>query len=203
VNPYAASLNSKEVLLMAKSPEEIKAGMIAGLSEKTGKSMEEWLKIVKSSGLSSHKEIMVLLKGKHGLTHGYANLIALGSLQSDSHTSDNPDALVEVQYAGAKAALRPIYDKLLKAIKGFGKDIEVSPKKAYVSLRRGKQFAIIQPSTATRLDVGINLKGSKPTERLETSGSFNAMVTHRVRIATIDDVDKELLAWLKEAYDVA
>jgi hypothetical protein len=79
----------------------------------------------------------------------------------------------------------------------------VSPKKAYVSIRRSKQFAIIQPSTATRLDVGINLKGTKPTGRLEASGSFNAMVTHRVRVATIDDVDKELLGWLKQAYEAA
>jgi hypothetical protein len=188
---------------MAKSPEEMKANMIAGLRDKTGKSMEEWLKIVRASGLSTHKEIMKLLKEKHGLTHGYANLIALGSLNSDSHTSDDPAALVDAQYAGAKAALLPIYNELLKAIKGFGKDVEVSPKKAYVSLRRSKQFAIIQPSTASRLDVGINLKGTDPAGRLEASGSFNAMVTHRVRVTSLDDVDKELLAWLKKAYEAA
>jgi hypothetical protein len=188
---------------MAKSPQEMKAAMISGLRDKTGKSMEEWLKIVKASALSTHKEIMKLLKEKHSLTHGYANLIALGALQSDSHTSEDPESLVQAQYAGAKAALQPIYDKLLKAIMGFGKDIEVSPKKAYVSLRRGKQFAIIQPSTATRLDVGINLKGTAPTVRLEVSGSFNAMATHRVRVTAPDEVDKELLAWLKKAYEAA
>jgi predicted transport protein len=189
---------------MAKSPEEMKATMIAGLREKTGKSLEEWLKLVQSHGLVKHKEIMNLLKEKHGLGHGYANLIALNALQSDSHTSDDPDSLIDAQYAGAKNGLRPIYDKLLKAIKGFGKDVDVSPKKAYVSLRRSKQFAIIQPSTATRLDVGINLKkGTEPTDRLEASGSFNSMVSHRVRVATIDDIDKELLAWLKKAYEAA
>ena len=188
---------------MAKSPQEMKAAMIAGLKEKTGKSMEEWLKIIKSSGLSKHKEFMVLLKEGHGLTHSYANLIALGSLGSDSHTSENPEALVEAQYKGPKAALKPIYDKLLTGIKKFGKDVEVSPKKAYVSFRRGKQFAIIQPSTATRLDVGINLKHVEPTHRLEASGSFNTMLTHRVRVTSIDEVDKELLAWLKKAYEAA
>jgi predicted transport protein len=99
--------------------------------------------------------------------------------------------------------LRPIYDRLLAAITKFGSDIEVSPKKAYVSLRRGKQFAIVQPSTATRLDVGINLKGVEPTERLEASGSFNAMLSHRVRLSTVAEVDRELLAWLKKAYEAA
>ncbi len=110
---------------------------------------------------------------------------------------------MDSQYAGAKAALRPIYDKILAAIKKFGKDIEISPKKAYVSLRRSKQFAIVQPSTSARVDVGINLKGTKPTGRLEASGSFNAMFSHRVRVSTPADVDKELVGSLKQAYEAS
>jgi hypothetical protein len=188
---------------MAKSPEEIKAAMIAGLREKTGKSLEEWLKILRASKLAKHKEFMSLLKEKHGLTHGFANMIALQALQSDSHTAGDVDALVDAQYAGAKAGLRPIYDSLLAAVRKFGADVEASPKKAYVSLRRSKQFAIIQPSTATRIDVGINLKGTAPCGRLEASGSFNAMVSHRVRVSSANEVDKELLGWLRKAYDAS
>ena len=138
-----------------------------------------------------------------GLTHGFANMIALQALESDSHTSDDTDSLVAAQYSGGKAGLRPIYDKLLEAIGKFGKDVEVSPKKAYVSLRRRKQFAIIQPSTATRVDVGINLADMPTTERLEKSGSFNAMVSHRVRLSAPSEIDKELLGWLKKAYDAS
>ena len=85
----------------------------------------------------------------------------------------------------------------------FGNDIEIAPKKAYVSLRRNKQFALIQPSTKTRVDIGINLKGREPAGRLEASGSFNAMVSHRVRVAGVDEVDEELLGWLRAAYDAA
>jgi len=188
---------------MAKSPEEMKAAMIAGLRDKTGKSLEEWLKILRSSKLSRHKEFMTLLKTEHGLTHGFANMIALQALASDSHTATDTDALVEAQYAGAKSVLRPIYDAVLAAVRKFGKDVEASPKKAYVSLRRNKQFAIIQPSTATRVDVGINLKGVPPSGRLEASGSFNAMVSHRVRVADLAEVDAELLKWLKVAYDAS
>jgi hypothetical protein len=188
---------------MAKSPEEMKAAMIAGLREKTGKSLEEWLAILRASKRSKHKEFMELLKKDHGVTHGFANMIALQALQTDSHTAADADALVVAQYAGAKAALRPIYDAVLAAVGKFGKDIEVSPKKAYVSLRRNKQFAILQPSTATRVDVGINLKGAEPAGRLEASGSFNAMVTHRVRLSQPGEVDRELVAWLKQAYDAS
>jgi len=188
---------------MAKSPEEMKAAMIAGLRDKTGKSLEEWLQILRSSGLSKHKEFVMLLKNEHGVTHGFANMIALQALQTDSQTATDTGALVDAQYAGAKAGLRPIYDALLAAIRKFGKDVEVSPKKAYVSLRRNKQFAIIQPSTAIRVDVGINLKGVMPAGRLEASGSFNAMVSHRVRVSTLNEVDAELLGWLKQAYQAS
>ena len=99
--------------------------------------------------------------------------------------------------------MRPIYDAIVKAVHGFGPDVVVAPKKAYVSLRRGKQFAIIQPSTKTRVDVGINLKGVAPGKRLEASGSFNSMVTHRVRLAGAGEVDAQMIAWLKQAYDAS
>jgi len=78
----------------------------------------------------------------------------------------------------------------------FGEGVEIAPKNAYISLRCSKQFAIIQPSTKTRVDLGINLKGTEPEGRLEASGSFYAMVSHRVQITDSKDVDDELNQWL-------
>ena len=178
--------------------------MIDGLKGKTGKTLEAWQQIVSASGKAKHGEIVNWLKGEHGVTHGYANLIAHLSLKSDagSMTAGGED-LVAAQYSGAKSGLRPIYDALAAAINAFGADVELAPKKQYVSARRSKQFAIIQPSTATRVDVGLNLKGEPTTARLEASGSFNSMVTHRVRVAGPKDVDAQLLKWLRKAYDGA
>lgn len=184
---------------MAKSPEEMAAAMIANLKEKTGKTLPQWLKVVKQSKLEKHGQIVKLLKSEHEVTHGFANMIAHQYLDSLKPQDDTEDPVAS-QYSGPKAELKPVYDAIIKAVARFGKDIEISPKKSYVSLRRSKQFAIVQPSTKTRVDVGINLKGDEPTERLEASGSFNAMVSHRVRLSSKDDVDKELIAWLKEAY---
>jgi predicted transport protein len=110
---------------------------------------------------------------------------------------------VAAQYQGDKAALRPLYDRLVAEVQRFGDDVELSAKKTYVSLRRSKQFAILQPSTKTRFDVGINLKGVKAEGRLEASGSFNAMVSHRVRVEKASDIDAALIGWLKQAYDAA
>jgi len=186
---------------MAKSPEEMTASMIANIPEKTGKTLPQWLKITKASKLSKHGEIVKLLKSEHGVTHGFANLIAHKTLEAvGGGTAVGGDDLVGQQYAGPKADLKPIYDALIAATAKFGKDVEIAPKKAYVSLRRSKQFAIIQPSTKTRVDVGINLKGVAPSGRLEKSGSFNAMVSHRVRVEDKKDVNRELIGWLKEAY---
>jgi hypothetical protein len=189
---------------MAKSPEEAMQSMIAGLEARTGKSLEQWLTLVRRSRLARHGEIVALLKGEHGLGHGYANLVAHQALGSDSLSAAAAGTdLVAEQYSGAKASLRPIYDKLAAAVGRFGRDVELSPKKTYVSLRRSKQFALVQPSTATRVDVGIQLKGAPPKGRLEAAGSFNAMVSHRVRVASPAEVDAELLAWLRQAYELA
>ena len=189
---------------MAKTPEEMAASMVANLKESTGKTLEQWHRVAKASGLSKHGEIVKHLKGEHGMTHGYANLVVHTFLNDTSAiTGEGGEDLVEAQYAGKKADLKPIYSALIDAVKKLGKDVEISPKKTYVSLRRSKQFALIQPSTATRIDVGLNLKGEAVTRRLERSGSFNAMVSHRVRVENKADVDAELRGWLKKAYDAS
>ncbi len=187
---------------MAKSPEAMAATMIANLKEKTGKTLQQWLPIVKAAKLEKHGQIVKFLKTDHGLTHGFANLIGHEALKQ-GQAAATTDSLVDAQYAGPKNDLRPIYDAILKAIKKFGRDVEEAPKKAYVSFRRNKQFAIVQPSTKTRVDVGINLKGHPADGRLENSGSFNTMVSHRVRIESVKDVDKQLIGWLKQAYESA
>lgn len=179
------------------SPEEMAASMLANLPEKTGKSLQDWHKILSESALEKHGQLVNLLKKEHGVTHGFANLIVSRYLQPAPSSGTD---LVAEQYAGAKADLQPIYDALIKAVGKFGKNVEIAPKKTYVSLRHARQFGLIQPSTKTRIDVGLNLPGVKATRRLEKSGSFNAMVTHRVRVTDLGQVDEQLVGWLEEAY---
>jgi predicted transport protein len=184
------------------SPEQAAQKMIDNLKANTGKDLSHWIKVVNKSGLGKHGEIVKMLKTDHGFTHGYATLVAHKAKQSDAGSSADDD-LITAQYSGPKESLKPIYDSLMKEISKFGKDVELAPKKAYVSIRRKKQFAIIQPSTKTRVDVGINLKGTDPKGRLEESGSFNIMVSHRVKVENKSEVNKELIGWLKKAYEEA
>ncbi len=186
---------------MGKSPQEMVASMIRNLKDNTGKDLDEWIADARKSGLHKHGELVKFLKTDHGITHGYANLIAHKTLEHDAQSGGNVSDPVDQQYAGPKSGLRPIYDRLIDTVKSFGDDVEISPKKMYVSIRRNKQFAIIQPSTATRVDLGVNLKGREPSGILEASGSFNAMVTHRIRLEKTSAVDGEVVRWLKDAYD--
>lgn len=185
------------------TPEEMAASMIQNLPEKTGKDLEAWRKIVADSGLEKHGQIVKMLKSEHGVSHGYANLIAHEARRTAaSHSAD--EDLMAAQYSGPKADLTAIRDALLTRVTAFGDDVEIAPKKTYASLRRNKQFAIVQPSTKTRVDVGINLGEDHPTtDRLEASGSFNSMVSHRVRVTEVAQVDDELVGWLREAYEEA
>lgn len=187
---------------MAKSPAEMEAAMVANFPEKTGKPLEQWLALAKKKALAKHGEIVAWLKDEHGMGHGFANLVAHRHLNPPD-TAPAGDDLVAAQYAGKKEALKPLYEKLAAAVAKFGADVVLEPKKAYVSLRRNKQFGLIQPSTATRLDVGIHLKGVAPSARLEASGSFSAMVSHRVRVESAAQIDAELLGWLKQAYQAS
>jgi hypothetical protein len=187
---------------MAKSPEEMANAMISNMKDKTGKTLEQWIAIARKTGAVKHGEIVKLLKSDHGMTHGFANLVALKTLKSDAGSVSETTDLVAAQYAGDKAALQPIYDALIKAAKSCG-EVEVAPKKAYVSLRHSKQFAIIQPSTKTRVDLGLNIKGEPAKGRLEDSGNFNSMVSHRIRLEKAADVDKDVKAWIKLAWSAA
>lgn len=173
--------------------------MIANLPVKTGRSLDEWFVVLDAYPYEKHGEGMTFLKTGHGLSHGFANLIVARHRARGAAPASSAD-LVDAQYAGAKQGLRPVYERLIAAVREFGDDVQVSPKKTAVSLRRNKQFAVIEAASAVRVQLGINLRDADPTERLRAAGG---MYTHRVDVRSLDEVDAELLGWMREAYDLA
>lgn len=170
--------------------------MIENMPEKTGKSLDEWIKILKTKSFKKHSEAVKFLKTEHDVTHGFANTIVTLSKQDD--TSDKE--LITAQYEG-KESLIPIYDELISYAKSLGDDVTITPKKTTVSVIRKHQFILIKPATKTRIDLGFKLKDTPTTDRLEDSGPFGTMCTHRVRLTDVGDVDNELKGWIKEAYE--
>lgn len=172
--------------------------MIDNMPAKTGKSLSEWKLELKTKQFAKHSEAVKFLKEEHNVTHGFANTIVTLSKEE----SETPDDLVTIQYKG-KEDLKPIYGKLIATVKELGSDVVITPKKGSVSIIRKKQFVLIKPATKTRIDLGFKLKGKELTERLENSGPFGSMCTHRVRISSLDEIDSELENWMKEAYEKA
>ncbi|MBN1449369.1 MAG: DUF4287 domain-containing protein [Bacteroidetes bacterium] len=177
--------------------------MIDNMPEKTGRALDEWFQAISAAGAEAHGDIMKLLKGGHSVSHGYANTISILYRQKTDGGAPSGGDLIDAQFAGAKSGLRPLYDALIAEVRKFGSDVEIEPKKTYVSLRRSKQFAIVQPATKDRIDLGLNLKGVDATERLEGGTVFSGMCTHRVRITAKKDIDAQLRSWLKQAYEQA
>jgi predicted transport protein len=182
-------------------PEDAVQTQINNIAKKSGKPFEHWVKLVQASGLDKAKAIIEFLKANHGFGYGDANLVALTALKSGTASGKSGDALTDEQYAGNKAALKPIYDKVVAAVQKFGDDVELAPKKTYISLRRSKQFGCVQPMSS-RVDIGLNLKGVEPAGRLEVSKS-NGMFTHVIKVSSTNEVDADLIAFLKRAYDEA
>jgi hypothetical protein len=178
--------------------DDATATMIANFPARTGRPLDEWVELVKASGKARHGEIMTFLKTDHGMSHGFANFVALTALKPDAAASG--DDLVDAMYSGSKASLRPLHDAAIEAATAFGSDVELAPKKAYVSLRRKKQFATMGPGPGGRLEIGMNLRDVEPGGRLEAT---TGMCSHRVRIASRDELDAELLGWLRKAYEGA
>jgi hypothetical protein len=179
---------------------------LTNIQTRTGKRLDELHAILQQSGLTKHSEIRAMFQRDLGLGYGDANMLAQALRKTDAEGSnaaqvETPDDVVNALYTGAKADLRPIHDRLMAEMTQFGA-FEIAPKKGYLSLRRKKQFAMIGPATNTRVEVGLNMKGVDATTRLAEMPS-GGMCNYKVKVADVSEVDAELIAWIKRAYESA
>ena len=183
--------------------------VIAGMKQKTGRTIEEWIEYVNRAGQPSEKERREWLKAKHGLGTNYCWWIAERS--AGKGDDGNPETYlkqaeqyVEKMFSGSKAGLRPLFDALVKLGRGMGPDVKVCPCQTIVPLYRNHVFAQIKPSTNTRIDLGFALKNTKVPKRLIDTGGFakKDRITHRIEISWPKDIDDEVKRWLRVAYDM-
>lgn len=190
-------------------PTAASLNQLRNIQTKTGKSIAELHSLLDGTGLAKHGEKRTWLIDNVGLGYGDANAV-VGAQGKDLSALDGsaPPAAsapagdpLDAVYTGAKAALRPVHDAVIAAVEAFG-DYEMAPKKAYVSLRRKKQFAMVGPATQKLVEVGLNAKGLPPSPRLKDMPA-GGMCQYTVRIGSPDEVDAELVGWLRAAYDSA
>lgn len=179
---------------------------LTNIQAKTGQTLDQLRATLRQSGLTKHGEIRAMFQRDLELGYGDANMLTRALLAMDGEGTNSaqaaaPDNPADSLYAGAKATLRPIHDRLMAEIAQLG-DFEVAPKKSYLSLRRKKQFAMVGPATNTRVEVGLNMKGVAGTARLIEMPS-GGMCQYKVNLTDVAEVDTELLAWVKRAYESA
>jgi hypothetical protein len=182
---------------------------VAELTQKTGRSLEEWVALVKNSGPKTEKDRREWLKREHGLGTNSAWWIAERAEGKGLEATDPKAYLraaekyVEDMFAGSKAPLLPVYDALLKLGLSMGGDVKACPCQTIVPLYRNHVFAQIKPATRTRIDMGFAL-GARPAEgRLIDTGGYakKDRITHRIPISAVEEIDGEVRKWMRAAYD--
>lgn len=192
---------------MPNSPQDMMRAVIANLPAKTGRGFDEWVALTREQaidqlGMSKNGEVVDWLKREYGLGHSTAFILAAEALKPADYVAPTDEQLIEAQYAGAKAALRPIFERVLAYVMTLGDDVRIETRQSYVAFARAKQFALIQPSTKTRVDLGLVLSDVAPSGRLAASTNFGSgSINRRVALATPADVDAEIENWLRHAHD--
>jgi hypothetical protein len=176
------------------------------IQAQTGKTPQDFRVLAEEKGLLKEGvktgQIVSWLKEDYGLGQGHAMAIVLTLRNATQPRLSGAEKIAKL-FKGEKARWREPYEALLARIGKFGPDVTASPTNSYISiLRNGEKLAVVQV-TSGRLDIGIKLKGEEPTGRFEAAGAWNSMVTHRVRISDPDQIDAEVIARLKQAYDAA
>ena len=181
------------------------ATQLANIEKRSGKRLEELVRLLDASGAQKFGERRDYLKRELGMGHGDANAVVAYAAQKAAGTppagSASPAAAVDEIYSGKKAHLRPLHDALIAKIDGFG-DYEIAPKKGYVSLRRKKQFAMVGPATRDSVEIGLNAKDLPAHARLKVQPR-GSMCSATTRISSAAEVDVLLKGWLRQAYDAA
>jgi hypothetical protein len=174
------------------------------LIERTGKTLGEWAEITRTTGPSDKKARIAWLKSRHGMGSNYAEWIAMSADGSDEHDPEayDPEGLVAKQYAGAKADLKPIYDRLLTLAMSLGDDVSATPCATYVPVRRKFAFAQIKPTTRTRIDLALALGPTRVPKRVAATDGLakGDRMTHQIAISSLAEVDDEVEKWLRAAY---
>ena len=185
---------------------------IVELKLKTGRSLDEWLRHIKSAGPPNEKSRREWLKSAYGLGTNSACWLAEKSLGNAlGLADDSPETYlaacptyVDRMYAGAKAELRPIHDELVRLAREIGDEVRICPCTTIVPLYRNHVFAEIKPATNRRIDLGFALGEEPFTSRLvDTSGrATKNRITHKVALTSLADIDLQVKRWLREAYEL-
>ncbi|MFC5818559.1 DUF5655 domain-containing protein [Nonomuraea harbinensis] len=187
---------------MALSGAEMLVRVAASLPDKTGKSLEEWVASVGESGLDplDQRAVRQWLKSEHGLTKPQQEAVAIAAAKEAGWSEPTADDHLAAQYDGSRQGLKPIYEALVEAATGLGGDVTLEVRANFVAVNRKRQFAAIQPATASRMDLGLRFTDPPADKRLKQA-TAPGQSTHKLGLTAVEQVDDEVRALLRQAYE--
>jgi predicted transport protein len=188
--------------MTAAGPERMMAGLTASMKERTGRTLEEWVALVEAMGPDplDQRAVRRWLRDEHGVPQNSQWAIADAAARAAGWVAPTVEEYIEGQYQGAKKHLRPIFERLREEIEALGEDIRAEGRATYTPFVRRRQFAAVQGATRTRVDVGLRYTEPPASELLRPADS-PGQATHRLSLTSVDQVDDEVRALLRAAYE--
>lgn len=106
---------------------------------------------------------------------------------------------VDSHFTGKPEKVRVLFDKLVDEVKGFG-SVRLDAVKSEVLLGNKSHFAAVQVRRGW-LTVSFVLDRLVSDPRITWSMELTgASFEHKVKVERLEDIDEQLLGWLKEVY---
>jgi hypothetical protein len=185
----------------ARSWQEMSAQVQAQLERQTGETVAQWNAKIKAEASPKDEPQLRAWLAERGVTGYPAMYLVYETFGYPDYLQKDPDTLIDEQYAD-RPQIRPIFERLVEVLPTVG-TVELQARKTYVALLSPKRtFASIQPTTKTRIDIGLRLDGVHPEGRLEVAKSIGqSSMTHKIALSSPADVDDEAVGWLRRAYE--
>ncbi|MDA3649470.1 DUF4287 domain-containing protein [Saccharopolyspora indica] len=185
-----------------RSPSDMMAAVTESMRERTGRSLEEWVRLVEAEGPDplDQKAVRGWLKEQHGVPQNSQWAIADAAARAAGWERPTVEGYIDGQYEGAKAVLRPIFDRVRELAEALGDDVTAEGWSTYTPFVRSRQFAAIAAATKTRVDLGLRFVEAPDSPRLKPSKG-PGQSTHKIGLTILDDVDEEVESLLRAAYE--
>jgi hypothetical protein len=174
------------------------ASVEASLQRDTGRTLEEWVAIARTSPETKPRARTAWLKEHYGLGVNRAALVLAAALPPEAGW-DQPDKLRAALWSNPAA--RRIFETLEPAVTALP-DVVTGQRKGYTAFSRKVQFAAARPLKDGGVMLGLAVEPENDP-RLEPSRneSWSERLRARLRLSGPDDVDVSLAALLKQAWE--
>jgi hypothetical protein len=185
----------------SRSPEGMMAAVVESLEERTGRTLDSWVSLVRSSGVDplDQKAVRRWLKTRYDVPQNSQWAIADAAAKASGWKRPDLEEYIDQQYGGARADLRPIFDRLRMVFEGFGGNVVVEGRATYTPFVRGRQFATIA-ATRKRVDVGLRFRDA-PNSTLLTPAKGPGQATHKLSLTSVSEITPDVERLLQVAYD--